>query len=198
MKLYLVRHGEPSYSPCTVRNLKGQGRDLAALNEEGINQMITITMPQMIGNDAQIILSSPYTRALQSAAIIAAKTGLITKVVHDLHEWIPDLSYNYDSYKSLKSLYQDFYNNRGILPDNEFCTEFTIWEDIESFRNRVNASIKPYLGIYTSAIVVAHGMVIQSLTGRHVGYGEMIQMEYTSDMVFPAWEFTPPKNESKE
>jgi len=198
MKLYLVRHGEPSYSPCTIRNLKGQGRDLAALNEEGINQMITVTMPQMIGNDAQIILSSPYTRALQSAAVVASKTGLITKVVHDLHEWIPDLSYNYDSYSALKSIYLDFYENKGIRPNKDKYTEFTLWEDIESFRTRVNASIKPYLGIYSSAIVVAHGMVIQSLTGRHVAYGEMIQMEYTEDTIFPEWEFTAPKDESKE
>ncbi len=198
MKLYLVRHGEPSYSPCTARNLKGQGRDLAALNEEGINQIITITMPRLVGIDAQIILSSPYTRALQSAAIIAAKSGLVTKVVHDLHEWIPDLSFEYSSYKTLKSIYQDFYDNRGVRPVADQNKEFSNWEDIESFRNRVNASLKPYLGIYTSVIVVAHGMVIQSLTGRHIGYGELIQMEYTADMEFPDWEFTPPKNESKE
>jgi len=39
MKLYLMRHGEPSYSSCTKRGLIGQGRDLAALNEVGISQM---------------------------------------------------------------------------------------------------------------------------------------------------------------
>lgn len=198
MKVYLVRHGEPSYTPCTQRHLKGQGRDLAALNDDGINQILTTTMPLLIGNDAQIILTSPYTRALQSAAIIAAKTGLLTKSVHDLHEWIPDLTFNYTSYKELKAIYQNFYDHKGIKDEATLQEEYAVWEDLETFRDRVNSALLPYYGLYSSVIVVAHGMVIQSLCGRHIGYGEVFQMEFHPDMKFPEWQFTAPKIETHD
>jgi broad specificity phosphatase PhoE len=103
MKLYLVRHGEPSYTPCTRRGLIGQGRDLAALNDIGIAEMIEAGK-RLSETDAEVILSSPYTRALQSSAIVAKETGLTTVVVHDLHEWIPDTTFQYGSYKELKLL----------------------------------------------------------------------------------------------
>ena len=194
MKLYLVRHGEPSYSNCTQRGLKGQGRDLAALNEEGIQQILDITLPRIANHSAQIILSSPYTRSLQTAAIIASKTGLITKVVHDLHEWIPDMTFNYATYKELKSLYHDFYKHRGILPDNPDVLSSILWEDLLTFRARVNNALATYECAYESAIVVAHGMVIQSLTGQHIGYSEVIEMNYSPDMLFPEWVFSAPKD----
>lgn len=194
MKLYLVRHGEPSYTNCTQRGLKGQGRDLAALNEDGIQQILNITLPLLEIHSAQIILSSPYTRSLQTAAIIASQTGLITKVVHDLHEWIPDKTFNYGTYKELKAIYHDFYKHRGVLPDEPDLRASTLWEDLSTFRTRVNNALAPYSGTYNSAIVVAHGMVIQSLTGQHIGYGEMIELDFSPNMIFPEWHFNAPKD----
>jgi len=194
MKLILVRHGEPSYTPCTQRGLKGQGRDLAALNDDGIEQILNISIPRLEGTRAQIILSSPYTRALQTAAIIASKTGLITKVVHDLHEWIPDVTFNYCTYKELKNIYHDFYKHRGLRPEGSEISSSILWEDLTSFRDRVSAAISPFESCYDTAIIVAHGMVIQSLTGQHIGYGEVIEMTYTSDMALPEWVFSAPKD----
>lgn len=190
MKLLLVRHGEPSYTPCTLRELKGQGRDLAALNDDGIEQILKVTVPNVIHKPAQIILSSPYTRSLQSAAVIASKTGLITKVVHDLHEWIPDLNYNYSSFKELKAIYADFYEHNGDR-DGKF-TKFH-WEALDIFRNRVEASLLPFCSTYECAIIVTHGMVIQSLSGQTAAYGEVVEIEFDESFVRPEWVFKQPK-----
>lgn len=190
MKLYLVRHGEPSYTPCTQRGLIGQGRDLSALNEDGIEQIEKCSL--LLKNcDAQVILSSPYTRALQSAAIIAKHTGLTTKVVHDLHEWIPDLTFQYKTYHELKMLYQEFELHRGKYPQDErLFSEYTRWEPLEDLRTRVKNCLIPYCDEYDSAIIVAHGMVIQTLHYQYrVEYGEIIEIEFSRDSIQPDWIF---------
>lgn len=189
MKLLLVRHGEPSYTPCTQRALKGQGRDLAALNEEGIEQILKETVPKLTGIGAEVILSSPYTRALQTAAVIAGKTGLVTRVVHDIHEWIPDVTFNYDSFKELKFIYADFVEHRGVRDYPGVEPSELHWEPLEAFRERVEAALMPLCKLYECAIVVTHGMVIQSLTGRTAAYGEVIALEFDESFVRPDWIF---------
>lgn len=189
MKLLLVRHGEPSYTPCTQRALKGQGRDLAALNEDGIEQILRETVPKLKGFDAEVILSSPYTRALQSAAVIAGKTGLITRVVHDIHEWIPDLTFNYDSFKALKFIYADFVEHKGDREHPGVEPSELHWEPLDAFRDRVEAALMPLCSLYACAIVVTHGMVIQSLTGRIAAYGDVISLEFDESFVRPEWVF---------
>ncbi|TOK03265.1 histidine phosphatase family protein, partial [Vibrio parahaemolyticus] len=44
---------------------------------------------------AEVIISSPYTRALQTAEIINRKLGLELFVEHDLREWRADLNGGY-------------------------------------------------------------------------------------------------------
>ncbi|HAS73948.1 MAG TPA: histidine phosphatase family protein [Clostridiales bacterium UBA8960] len=192
MKLLLVRHGEPSYTPCTQRELKGQGRDLAALNDDGIHQILSVSVPKLVDRGVEIILSSPYTRSLQSAAIIASKLGLITKVVHDLHEWIPDLTFNYSSFKELKFIYSDFYEHKGIRKPPVLEPSELHWEELETFRNRVENALKPFCTVYDCVAVVSHGMVIQSLTGKTVGYGEVVEIEFDENFVWPQWVFKEP------
>lgn len=69
-KLILIRHGGPDYNFVTERGFKGHGRDLAQLTLEGIQQAKTVAMDKRL-QGAQLIISSPYTRALQTAAIIS-------------------------------------------------------------------------------------------------------------------------------
>ena len=190
MKLYLVRHGEPSYTPCTQRGLIGQGRDLSALNDNGIKQMSESAL-KLVNKNAQIILSSPYTRALQSAAIVAKYTGLTTRVVHDLHEWIPDLTFQYQTYKELKLLYEDFVINKGVYPvDEHAITAYTRWEPLEDLKMRVKNALIPFCSEYERVIVVAHGMVIQTFRCQDkVGFGEIIEVAFDQNFVQPKWSF---------
>ena len=69
-KFYLVRHGDPDPTMAGKMIFKGRGRNFAALSEEGQKQIKNAaTDPRL--KDCEIILASPYTRALQSAAIIS-------------------------------------------------------------------------------------------------------------------------------
>ncbi|MDF2871071.1 MAG: putative proteinB [Anaerocolumna sp.] len=60
---YLIRHGHTDYTPCDERGYKGHGRDLASLSERGVQEAES-TARDLRLLKAEIIISSPYTRAL--------------------------------------------------------------------------------------------------------------------------------------
>ena len=74
MKIVFIRHGEPNKAEVDKRGFIGQGRDMAPLTELGIKQAEEVSLNPLLEN-CQVIVSSPYTRALQTAAIISKKIG---------------------------------------------------------------------------------------------------------------------------
>lgn len=73
-KFYLIRHGYPDYSYAEEHNFIGHGFDLSPLSEQHIADVIETSKDTRL-KQAQIIISSPYTRALQTAAIISKEIG---------------------------------------------------------------------------------------------------------------------------
>ena len=69
-KYILVRHGEPRYDEVRERHYFGMGYDLGRLTENGVAQAEARAKDSLF-DDADLIISSPYTRALQTAAIIS-------------------------------------------------------------------------------------------------------------------------------
>lgn len=92
-QFYLIRHGEPQWDINEQYKLKGHGRDLVPLTNEGINQ-VYLTAKDVRLKEADIIVSSPYPRALQTDAILSKELGLEILVEFDLREWQPDLHLN--------------------------------------------------------------------------------------------------------
>ena len=74
-KFYLIRHGKPDYTYGDTHGFIGQGHDFAPLKEDRIDEVIKTSKDIRLKN-AQIIVSSPYTRALKTAIIISKETGL--------------------------------------------------------------------------------------------------------------------------
>ena len=90
-KFILIRHGEPRYDQVLRKESYSLGYDFGKLTINGIEQAKKVaTDPRL--TDADIIVSSPFTRALQTAANIAAIKNLEVLVENDLHEWIPDIN----------------------------------------------------------------------------------------------------------
>jgi len=94
MKIILIRHGEPDYSHVVQRGFVGSGLDLAHLSKEGEAQAAEAAKDARL-DGAQLILASPYSRALHTAAIISRHRNLPLEVELDLHEWLPDLTFTY-------------------------------------------------------------------------------------------------------
>ena len=138
-KFYLIRHGEPDYTYGDTHGFIGHGHDLAPLKQDKIKYVIETSKDPRLKN-AQIIVSSPYTRALQTASIISKETGIDIVIEPDIREWQPDLTYQYKNSDELKTYYKDYIEN-----------------------NRVMSVIDKYKNKYDTVIVVAHKIAFQSI-----------------------------------
>ena len=172
MQVIMIRHGEPDWLQSDVRKFIGHGRSLAPLTQKGIEQAREVAKNHLL-NDSQIILSSPYTRALQTASYLAVETRLDLNVEVDLREWEPDLTYTFRTAAESASLYEDFEKCRGIYPQNETKK----WESAEMASTRVINCLKPYAKLYQKIIVVTHNIVISQFVNE-VPYCGMIDFVF--------------------
>lgn len=156
-QFYFIRHGEQDWDSIEKYNLKGQAIDLIPLTDNGIKQAKEASKDVRIGN-SDIIISSPYTRALQTASIISKETGVDLHVEFDLREWQSDLNFNYDSKDQLIELWHDYTMHGGVYPQGEL----KLWETKENLRKRINSVLVRYLN-YSKVTVVAHAEIFAAL-----------------------------------
>lgn len=153
MEVILIRHGEPRYD-----EVDGNSRgDFGRLTERGVKQATLRASDERL-KGATLIVSSPYTRALHTAAIISRITGVPLEIEHDLHEWSADELYmfNYDG----ESAYQEFIRLKG----KGSKTSMFRYETYATVKKRVTKAIKKYSPTHDKIIVVCHGIVMSSQT----------------------------------
>lgn len=166
---YLVRHGEPDYSNVGTKIYQGIGGNFSSLTKQGINQIKNTGKDTRL-KDSQIIISSPFTRALQSAAILSKELQLDIVVEHDLHEWLSNKNYDNLDKKDDVS-YQEYCNNNGKYPPGEERQ----WEDDDILKARIIGVLNKYKE-YKKVIVVCHGMLIHSIyPNRWLDCGEVVE-----------------------
>ncbi len=141
------------------------------MTENGIKELKETSKDNRLKN-CDIIISSPYTRALQSAAILSKELRIDTAVEVDLHEWIPDIvNFQHKTSEDCFSLYRDFNLHNGIHPKNDN----KVWETNESMKKRMNGVLERYLN-YDRVIVVCHDLVIRSMVQHEkIATGEIIE-----------------------
>jgi len=171
-KFVFIRHGETDYSPIDERGFIGQGRSFAPLTARGIDQLKETSRDSRL-KESEIIISSPYTRALQSAAIISKELNIDINVEVDLHEWEPDnVAFQYKTSEDCFALAKDFHLHNGVHPDGEK----KVWETFESMKKRMDNVLEKYM-TYNQVIVVCHGMVIKTQKNQEeIENGEVIEV----------------------
>lgn len=173
---YLIRHGEADYSELMEHHFWGFGRDLAPLSEKGIMQANETAKDDRL-KTAELIISSPYTRALQTAQIISKNTGVEVKVELDLHEWLPDLSNTYTSSQEAFCLAEEFVECKGSYP-KEISKR---WETLADMRKRMRRVADKYSG-YDKIIFVGHGMSLRTLAYiENMEPAEIVECVYIKD-----------------
>lgn len=155
---YLVRHGEADYSEMLEKGFYGFGRSFAPLSETGINQAEMAAKDDRL-KSAELIVSSPYTRALQTASIISRETGLKICVEVDLHEWEPDKTNKYTTSEEAFMLTREFNSYKGQYPKEQQMR----WETLDELRKRMRSVADKYVN-YDKVIFVGHGMAFRTLT----------------------------------
>lgn len=156
MELILIRHGQTDYAPCLARGFIGHGHNLGALTPKGVAQAKTAALSPLL-KGAQIIVASPYTRALQTAAYVAQTTGLDIVIEHDLREWEPDLSYTYADTETACIAAEEYMLRNGMCWESRKPR----WENACCLRRRALNCLKPYAEQYDKIIAVTHSMVMQ-------------------------------------
>ena len=108
------------------------------------------------------------TRAVQSAAIVGRSLDLPIQVKFDLHEWIPDFTYEWSDYETILAAADDLAKCGGEWPPGESRN----WEPLSSVFDRTTGVLKGYLS-FKNVLVVCHEYVIYSITGAKPGLGEL-------------------------
>lgn len=155
-KFILVRHGEPRYDEVIEKGYVGMGYDLGKLSDNGVRQAEERAKDPLL-NDAEIIISSPYTRALQTAAIISRLTDIPLTVENDLHEWMPDTKFLFDL--DANESFQEYLSAQGVRNVGHTYR----WESYPDLKKRVQLTLIKYKN-YKKVIVVCHGIVMSTLT----------------------------------
>lgn len=170
---YLIRHGEPDYDAVVKLGFYGFGRSFAPLSELGLKQ-IEETAGDSRLLDADLIICSPYTRALQTAAIISRKINKEIIVEPELHEWIVDKTNSITSLEEVASLGKEFQDYKGVYPDGQEMR----WESLASLRERIKRVADKYAD-YDKVIIVGHGMVFRVLKYiENIAPGEVVECKY--------------------
>jgi broad specificity phosphatase PhoE len=180
---YLIRHGEADYSNNGNKIYRGVGVNFAPLTMEGIDQIKTTAADARL-KDADIIISSPYTRALQSAAILSKELQIDLIVEPGLFEWSSDVNFTDLPPEESKSRIDEFNEYNGDYPGGERRP----WEDNESLSSRLYDTLAKYDG-YKKVIVVCHGMLIHSVDKKSwLENGEIFELSMDDCRGGKAWE----------
>lgn len=168
---HLIRHGEPDWPLAAGGNLKGAAgwaAHIVPLTETGIRQ-IEKASESLEAEDYQLVISSPMTRALQSAAIISRRLGIPLHVEFDLHEWICGWR---NSLEQVNETVAEMLESDGEWPPGETKD----WEPLSSVRARVGRVLQTHRS-FQRVVVVCHETVIYSLTGQRMGHAESVTLE---------------------
>lgn len=172
MKAYFVRHGKTDYSERNTKIYQGFGVNLAPLSELGVQQIKEAAKDERL-KGADLILCSPYTRAVQTAAILSKELGADIVIETDLHECLANKDYSYDDV-IVESSYKEYQDNQGIYPPGEEKS----WEDAATIRARVIKVLEKYKH-YDKVVIAGHGLMIQATAGGELSRnGEIVEFEW--------------------
>ena len=170
---YLIKHGRADYSERNTKIYQGFGVQLSPLSALGVQQIKDTAKDSRL-QDADIILSSPYTRALQTAAILSKELQLDIIIETDLHEWMANKNYIYETDKQAELNYHEYAAFSGKYPYG-FEKD---WEDSNQLKCRLIAVLSKYKQ-HNKVIVVCHGMLIQAIENGHLPKnGEIVEFDF--------------------
>lgn len=155
--IYLMRHAE---ADGRERGLIGLARDFAPLTERGREQAAgAARLVAELG--PAVLVTSPMTRAMETAAIVGRRVGLDPVVEIDLREWLPDRSMTWSSLEEVEAAYTAMVESA----DPEPSATVSRWETMPELRRRGLGALRPYMASGRPVVAVCHLVLIHALTG---------------------------------
>ena len=168
MKIIFIRHGEPDYSLLEEGGYTDFGLDLAPLSAAG-RQMTTEAAANPLLEQAEILISSSVTRALETASYLIRDRQLPLFVEPLLHEWQVYES-GIEKFEQAREL---FFENNGCLPARSPVQ----YETAEQMKARFFSALSKYRD-YETVALVAHRMLIrQFVPDETIDFCQFIECE---------------------
>lgn len=159
MDIVFVRHGVPDFTLADERQMTQLEKDYAPLCREHLPELQQ-KLNHAAFDDADIIISSPYTRTLQTAEILNRHRGLPLFVEHDLREWRADKE---GGYITLNERDRRWHEYRELLKAGISMTD-SRYEHVEELKARAELVLERYRQ-YRKVVVVSHFNVFEALQG---------------------------------
>lgn len=155
----LMRHGEPDYSGPNKWHAPGWGADLAPLTSAG-EQQVAQQLGAILEFGPEMVIVSPTSRALHTALVLRQELPVPFKVEFDLHEWVPDRAFQWQTLADVRKLGAEYERCSGEWPPGETRP----WESVSSVRFRALAVFRRYL-TYHRVLAISHAMLIEAVAG---------------------------------
>ncbi len=159
MDIVFVRHGVPDFTLADERQMTQLEKDYAPLCRERL-PALQEKLNHAVFDDADIILSSPYTRTLQTAEILNRHRALPLFVEHDLREWRADKE---GGYITLNERDRRWHEYRELLKVGVPMTD-PRYEHVDELKTRAELVLERYRQ-YRKVVVVSHFNVFEALQG---------------------------------
>lgn len=175
-----IRHGKDDTSEAGTGIYRDQGHDMLTLSPVGISQIQRAAKDDRL-KGAELIISSPFGRAMHSAAILSKELQLNLCVETRLHEWRADRTLHWiPDFSEADASYREMNSSRGIpSPEQKYN-----WETADDIRRRVLPVLEKY-SKYRKVIVVTHGTLMQLFLGvDHPDNGGICLFQYDKFPVF--------------
>lgn len=175
--MILIRHGQSEFNVVYGQTRRDPGIPDPVLSEEGRRQAAALA-EALHGKGVRRLIASPYTRALQTAAIIAAALELpvaIDAIVGERAAFVCDIgTHRSELTKRWPSWRFDHLDEQWWPPLDE--TEAGVAARALGFRRIMAGTVD-----WHEVAVVSHWGFIRALTGTELRNGETIRFDPTVD-----------------
>ncbi|MBR5970814.1 MAG: histidine phosphatase family protein [Lachnospiraceae bacterium] len=175
-----IRHGQDDTREAGTGIYRDQGHDMLTLSPKGIAQVNEAAKdPRLAGAD--LILTSPFGRAMHTAAILSKTLQVDLKVETNIHEWRADRELRWvPKTEDAEASFREMNALGGIdTPDRKYN-----WETADMVRARVNGVLEKYTHL-KKVIVVTHGTLTQLFLGvAHPGNAEIFEYQTETPLLF--------------
>lgn len=173
MKILFVRHSEPDYSMLDGKSsYTGFGRDLAPLSENGRAIAAAMAKDSRL-SQAQVVISSSVTRALETATYIVCERHLPLLVEPFFHEWRPDMTGKNATAEEAMRAAQQYKECNG-----EWSMDSPVrYETAAEMKERFLMALEKYRS-YDCIAIVCHGMLMRLFCPLEmIAYCQIIEVE---------------------
>jgi broad specificity phosphatase PhoE len=171
--MYLARHGQTMFNVVFGKTKRDPGIEDPPLTDEGFRQADDLAH-ELLDRGVTNILSSPYTRALQTARAVANRLDVPVVVEADVRE---RTAYVCDVGTATGDL-------SALWPHLDFAHLDEIWwnqaeETIPEFHDRCSAFRGRMIGAddWETTAVITHWGFIRSMTGIRTGNAEIVRCD---------------------